>query len=88
MNLLGLTYNHKFYFSIFHRGQKRFDRSFPSHYEETGNPQNPKMYQRSFSSENWRDRDEDDDNGDWRKAGGSKWSKFFVQIQGSHLPIL
>ena len=31
------------------------------------------MYQRSLSSDNWRDRDEDDDDGDWRKAG-SKWN--------------
>ena len=61
------------------RGQKRFDRSFPSHYDESGNPQNPKMYQRSLSSDNWRDREEDDDNGDWRKAGGSKWSKFCLK---------
>ncbi|XP_052212053.1 GRB10-interacting GYF protein 2-like [Dreissena polymorpha] len=34
-----------------------------------------KMYQRSLSSENWRDREEEEEEGgDWRKAGsGSKW---------------
>ena len=60
----------------FNRGQKRFERPFPTRFDDTGNPPNPKMYQRSLSNENWRDREEDDDDGDWRKAGGSKWSRF------------
>lgn len=36
-------------------------------------------FNRSLSSENWRDRggnEEEEEDGDWRRAGGSKWSKF------------
>lgn len=35
-------------------------------------------FNRFFSSENWRDRggnEEEEEDGDWRRVGGFKWSK-------------
>ncbi|XP_053378578.1 LOW QUALITY PROTEIN: GRB10-interacting GYF protein 2-like [Mercenaria mercenaria] len=50
---------------------KAYQRSYSNRYTDPTQPN--KVYQRSLSSENWRDREEDDDNGDWRRAG-SKWN--------------
>ena len=55
---------------VSYSGQK-YQRSYSTRFDETTPP--TKMYQRSISSDNWRDREEEDDDGDWRKAG-SKWN--------------
>ncbi|KAK3583774.1 hypothetical protein CHS0354_022810 [Potamilus streckersoni] len=55
-------------------GAKRFERTFQNRYDDTGSSQ--KVFQRSLSNDNWRVREDEDDedDGDWRRAGSSKWS--------------
>lgn len=60
------------------------DRYAPRPYEELGREGHPR-YSRSMS-DNWREKGptEEEDDGDWRKAGGSRegtrerWSKFYT----------
>ena len=58
------------------RGTKR---GFSANRYDDGTGMMPKReFNRSLSSENWRERggeEEQEEDGDWRKAGGTKWSK-------------
>lgn len=58
----------------FYRGRK-LDRNYPRPYDEVASGGNPR-FNRSIS-DNWRDKGagDDDEEGDWRKAGRDKWSK-------------
>ena len=47
---------------------KKLDRGFPLRSQEEGIPPVRREYVRSQSTENWREKDEDDD-GDWRRVG-------------------
>lgn len=55
-------------------------RNYSTNRYEDGSGGPPKReFNRSLSSENWRDRggnEEEEEEGDWRRAGGSKWSKW------------
>ncbi|XP_052820959.1 GRB10-interacting GYF protein 2-like isoform X2 [Mya arenaria] len=53
-------------------GEPKYPRPYQNRYSDPTQPN--KVYQRSLSSDNWRDREEDDEEGgDWRRAG-SKWN--------------
>lgn len=62
-----------------YRGLKRFERRF----EDTSAISPRKEYNRSLSSDNWRDKTEreEDDEGDWRRAGPrDKWGGFTCPV--------
>lgn len=67
----------------FYSGAKR---NYNTNRYDDGSGGPPKReFNRSLSSENWRDRggnEEEEEDGDWRRAGGSKWSKWWILVRG------
>ena len=72
---------------ILYSGAKR---NYQSRYEDGSSGPPQRQFQRSLSNENWRDRggDEEEEDGDWRKAGGSKWSMYCMNCSLNHLKLI
>ena len=74
-------------YEYFYSGAKR---NYQLRYEDGSSGPPQRQFQRSLSNENWRDRggDEEEEDGDWRKAGGSKWSMYCMNCSLNHLKLI